>query len=42
MKSTKLECRDCKEYKSCKEKDGKWYCPLKIWMEVVNHLLGAV
>jgi len=40
MKSTKLECKDCKEYKDCDQKDGQGYCPTRIWMEVANQLLG--
>ena len=39
MKSTKLECKDCKEYKDCKESEGS--CPMKVWMIVCNQLLGV-
>ncbi len=40
MKSTKLKCKDCKEYKDCKERDGKDFCSIKVWMTVANQLLG--
>lgn len=41
MKSTKLECKDCKEYKNCKEKDGNGFCPLRVWINLANQLLGT-
>ena len=28
MKSTKLECKDCKEYEHCDKRDGQGACPL--------------
>lgn len=43
MKSTKLECKDCKEYKDCNERNGcQGFCPIKVWMNVANQLLGAI
>lgn len=40
MQSTKIECKDCKEYKDCSDKDGQGDCPMSIFIQVINQLLG--